>query len=243
MPRQNDGTELIRKLTAIDLYRIASGTKGDTTTSGAVAAAAATIPVTAITNFTAADPAFLIGDGGFELITAIGTPATTMPITNQKIEFAQSAGARFVEAVKVPLGKIESGGFSLNLNRSLTPIESAQDDSPIGYEEGVLELSGGMGLLGFNPENLQLVAGVVESITGAGTSADPYQGSLGGNSQTSLSNFAFRVAFLRNDGKTGHFDLLNARINASGGVTIGKGGSKAFQCGVTFTQLIMRYNT
>lgn len=243
MPRQNDGTELIRKLTAIDLYRIQTGTIGDTTTSGAVAKGAATVGVTAITNFTVTDPAFIIGDGGFELITAIGTPATTMPITNQKIEFAQSAGARFVEAVKVPLGKIESGGFSFNMNRSLTPIESAQDDSPIAYEEGVLELSGGFGLLGFNPENMQLVAGVVETITGAGTSADPYQGSLGSNVQVSLSNFAFRVAFLRNDGKTGHIDCLNARINASGGVSIGKGGNKSFQCGVTFTQAIMRYHT
>lgn len=243
MPRQNDGTELIRKLTAIDLYRIASGTIGDTTTSGSLAKSATTVPVTAITNFTVADPAFIIGDGGFELITAIGTPNTTMPITNQKIEFAQSAGARFVEAVKVPLGKIESGGFSFNMNRSLTPIESAQDDSPIAYEEGVLELSGQMGLLGFNPENMQLVAGVVESIIGVGTSADPYQGSLGAVNQSSLSNFAFRVSFLRNDGKTGHIDCLNARINASGGVQIGKGGNKSFQCGVTFTQAIMRYNT
>lgn len=242
MPRQNDATELIKKFTSIDLYRLATGTIGDTTTTGAVAKGAATIPVTAITNFTLADPAFLIGDGGFELITAIGTPATTMPITNQKIEFAQSTGARFVEAVKVPLGKVESGGFSFNLNRSLTPIESAQDDSPIAYEEGALELSGQVGLLGFNPENLQLVAGVAESITGAGTSADPYQGALGGPANTSLSLIAFRVSFLRYDGKTGHIDCLNARINASGGVTIGKGGSKAFQCGVTFTQAIMRYN-
>lgn len=243
MPRQNDGTELVRKLTFIDLYRIASGTKGDTTTTGAVAKSATTIPVAAITNFTSGDPAFLIGDGGFELISAIGTPNTTMPITNQKIEFAQASGARFVEAVRVPLGKIESGGFSFNMNRSLTPIESAQDDTPIAYEEGVLELSGGFGLLGFNPENLQLVAGIEESIIGVGTAADPYQGSLGSNAAVSLSNFAFRVGFLRQDGKTGHIDLLNARINASGGVTIGKGGNKSYQCGVTFTQAIKRYNT
>lgn len=243
MPRQNDGTELVRKLTGIDLYRIASGTIGDTTTSGAVAKGAATVGVAGITNFTVGDPALLIGDGGMELITAIGTPNVTMPITNQKIEFAQSAGARFVEAVKVPLGKIESGGFNFSLSRSLTAIESAQDDPPIAYEDGTLELSGGFGLLGFNPENLQLVAGVVESISGAGTSADPYQGALGTVGQSLLSNIVFRVSFLRQDGKTGHIDCLNARINASGGVQIGKGGNKSYQCGITFTQAIKRYNT
>lgn len=243
MPRQNDGTELIRKLTAIDLYRVQSGTIGDTVTTGATLKAAAVVAVTAITNFTAADPAFLIGDGGFELFTAIGTPNVSMPITNQKVEFAQAVGARFVEAVRVPLGKIEAGGFNFSLSRSLTAIESAQDDSPIGYEDGVLELSGGFGLLGFNPENLQLVAGVVESITGAGTSADPFQGALGGPANSTLANIALRVSFVRQDGKVGHIDCLNARINASGGVTIGKGGNKSYQCSASFTQAIKRYNS
>ena len=114
----------------------------------------------------------------------------------------------------------KSGGFNFSLSRALTAIESAQDDSPIGYEDGVLELSGGFGLLGFNPENLQLIAGVVESISGAGTAADPYQGALGAVGQSLLSNIVFRVSFLRQDGKTGHIDCLNARINASGGIQV-----------------------
>lgn len=243
MPRENNAGELLRKLTFITMYKPQTGTPGSTTLSGSLARSATTVPVTAITNFTAADPCLINGDGGVELITAIGTPNTTMPITNQKIEFAQSAGAAFIEMVAVPLGKIESGGFNMSLSKSQTAIESAQDDTPIAYEDGVLEMSGTFGLLGFNPENLSLVAGVVESIIGAGTASDPYQGSVGGPHQVLLSNIVFRVGFLRQDGKTGHLDLLNTKIQASGGVQIGKGGNKSYQCGVTFSQIIKRYNT
>lgn len=240
MPRQNDGGEIVRKLTFIDLYRVASGTIGDTVSTAPVVKGATSIPISAITNFTVADPALFIGDGGMEIITAIGTPNATQTITNQVIEFAQSTGARFVEAVRVALGKIEAGGFQYSMSRSQTAIESAQDDSPIAFEDGTLELSGGFGLLGFNPENFQLIAGLAESISGTGATATPWQAAIGAVNQTLLSNIAFRVGFLRQDGKTGHYDLLGARVSASGGVQVGKGGNKAYQCNINFTQSIKR---
>ena len=81
MARTQAAGELWRKLTNFFVTRIATGTIGDTTTTAAVTGSGSetTVAVTAITNFTAADPCLIIGDGGVERVL-IGTPATTMPV-------------------------------------------------------------------------------------------------------------------------------------------------------------------
>lgn len=244
MPRQNDAGELVRRLTAITMYKEQTGTHGSTTTNAAIARGAVSVNVVAITNFTAADPIGVIGDGGYELILAGGTPATTpYPWSNQKLEFAQSSGASFIEYVAVPLGKIEAGGFSLTLNKPSTAIESAQDTAAIAFEDGTLEMGGSFGLLGFNTENIALIVGVTEQTQGVGTSADPYSSSIGGPHEVLAANLFLKIDFLRFDGKTGSYILCNAKISASGGVQIGKSGNRAYTANVTFGQLVKRYQT
>lgn len=242
MPRQNDATELFRQITAIDHYRIQSGTIFDQLTTGAVAAQATTVPVGATTNATNGDPVFLIGDGGFELNQISGTVATAMPVLN-KILFPQSTGARLVEAVKVSLGKIEKGGLSVSPSRSLTAIESATDELPVAFIESALEISATFGLLGFNPENWQLIMGFSEAVTGTGTSADKYQAGFGVPSQAKLSNFAFRGSGIRHDGKNFEIDFLNARIETSGQVQMNRQGEASLPASIKFTQMIFRYWT
>ncbi len=243
MPRQNDSTELYRRLTAIDFYTIQPTSPADTTTTGTTAAGVAVVPVTSAAGFTTGDPAFLIGDGGFELITAIGTPATSMPITNQKIAYGQSAGARFVEAVKVPLGKPAEQGFTFRPNRDADDIFSAVDDQAINFIDGPLTLAGEIALLGFNTPNWQLLLGQVAAETGAGTPADPYQAFIGGLANVPLTNICFRVSFLRMDAKVGHFDLLNCRIVVSGDVPMGRNTKPSYNVGVKFSQMIKRIST
>lgn len=240
MARLLTDTSIFRRLTAIDLYRIATGTIGDTTTTGATAKGATTVAVTAITNFTAADPAFLIGDGGFELISSIGTPNVTMPITNQKIEFAQGTGARFVEAVKVSLGRLAKDGLQISPARSLTAIEAADKDLPVAYIESALEISASFGLLEFDGLNWQFIAGIVDQQTGAGTQADPHQASLGDAANVLMSNIALRASGLRHDGKNVQVDLLNCRFETSGAVQMNRQQEAILPCTAKFTQMIIR---
>ena len=241
MPRQNDGTELFRRLTALDLYRIQTTTPGDTITTAAVATSATTVSISATTNFTTSDNVFIIGDGGFELNQLTGALALAQTV-KYRTAFAQSTGARFVEAQQVPLGKIDEDGFSFNPSRDVTEIFSAQDDAAIALVDGPLSLNGGCGLLGFNPENLQLMLGFAETIGGAGTAGDPFYGVIGAVGQSNLSLFAFRVSYIRHDGKTGHFDLLNCRIVTSGTLQMARAAKAPYPVGVKFTQMVNRYN-
>jgi hypothetical protein len=229
-----------RRLKSIDLYRIATGTIGDTTTTGPVAKGAATIPVTGIVNFTLADPAFLIGDGGFELISAIGTPNVTMPITNQKVHFPQSAGARFVEAVKVPLGRLARDGASISPARSLTSIEAADRDLPVAYIESALEISLGFGLLEYEGLNWQFIAGYEDSEIGTGTAADPFQAALGENDQVLMSNVALRLTGIRHDAKNIQVDCLDCKFETSGSVTHNRSGEAILPCTAKFTRMLIR---
>ncbi len=211
---------MLRRASSLDLYRIASGTIGDTTLSGSLAKAASTVPVTAITNFTAGDPAFIIGSY-LELVT-IGTPNTTMPITNQKIEFTAAAGDRFVEAVRVPLGKLSKGQTKMNVTKSTTPVFSDVDDLPITYLDGQTEISVSFGLYDFSALNVRLALGLKDQSSGAETSSDPEQSSVGGQSAVSTPEpyIVFRYTGLDADGKTIVMDFLNARMESSGDIPL-----------------------
>jgi hypothetical protein len=216
MPRQNDAGELFRKITALTLYRIAPTGPGDTTTTAAVLGTGAetTVAVTSITGFTAADPAFIIGDGGTEL-TLIGTPNVTMPVSPPP-KIAQSTGARFVEAVAVTLGKIQVGSVKWTANRALTAIFEEIGDTPVQYIPGALEMSLSFSLFGYNGPNIQTLTGYAEAETGSGaTLATAYQSLLGGVNQTLTTAQVFRVQAIRYDGKNIQMDFLNAQIEAS----------------------------
>jgi hypothetical protein len=229
-----------RRFSAITLYRIASGTPGDTTTTAPVAKSATTIPVVGITNFTAADPAFLIGSGGFELISAIGTPNVTMPITNQKVHFAQSTGARFVEAVAVSLGRFSKDGAGITPSRTLTAVEAADRDLPIGYFESALEISCTFGLLEYEGLNWQFICGYEDSEIGTGVVADPFQAALGENDQVLMSNVALRLTGIRADAKNIQFDMLDCRFETSGQVTHNRSGEAILPVTAKFTRALIR---
>jgi hypothetical protein len=218
MPRQNDGTEIWRKHVSTDLYTLQTGTIGDTTTTAAVLGdgSEATVSVTAITNFSASDPAFIIGDGGVELVK-IGTPATNMPVTF-KPKIPQSAGARFVEARKIPLGKTSDAGISLSPSKQLTEIFSSVDDLPVAYVDGPLSLDCSIPLLGYNTLNLALMGGFSQDTeTGTGTTADPWSyGIHGASALMSTAVVCFRG--FRHDAKYVLVDLLDCRFQANGSI-------------------------
>ncbi|HET8777979.1 MAG TPA: hypothetical protein VFN76_10000 [Candidatus Limnocylindria bacterium] len=222
MPRLNNAQELFRYLNSVTKYTIQTGTIGDTTTSGPLAAGASTVPVTAITNFTSGDPAFLIGDGGVELISAIGTPATSMPITNQKIAIAQSTGARFVEAVAIALGHVSDAGATFGGTQQLTPVPAATSRSALTFLKQSAELTFSFALLGYNNLNLLAAFGAPESgETGTGTAADPHQALIGQSNIGTQSTQCIRLMGDRIDGKTVQVDLLDVTIEVNVSAQIG----------------------
>lgn len=243
MPRQLDATALFRKLTAVELIRIATGTIGDTVTTAPVVGdgSEATIAVSATTNFSANDQALIIGDGGIEAFK-VGTPAAAMPVT-YKPKLAQSTGARFVEATKVSLGKIGESGFSFTPSKPLTPILSAVDDGPIAFLDGVLDLQFSVPLLEWSGLNFQLITGYADSETGAGSAADPYQAVIGAVNQTLQTSAILRASGIRRDGKFVQIDLLDAVVEPSGGIDHNRQSPAVLTLAGRATRFIIRQAT
>lgn len=211
--RQNDAGELFKKITGLTLYKIQPTTPGDTTTTAPVLGTGAetTVGVTATTNFTAGEFAFIIGDGGLELVT-IGTPNVSMPVVTPP-KIAQSTGARFVEAVAVALGKISQGSVKWSANRALTAIFEEVGDTPVAYIPGSLECGLDFALYGYNGPNVQLLTGYAEAETGTGVLiANAYQSLVGGPLQALQTAQVFRVQGLRYDAKNIQIDFLNAQV-------------------------------
>lgn len=243
MPRQNDGTELWRKHVSTDLYLIQTGTIGDTTTTAAVLGdgSETTVGVTAITSFTAADPAFIIGDGGVELVK-IGTPATTMPVTF-KPKIPQSAGARFVEARKLALGKTSDAGISLSPSKQLTEIFSSVDDLPVAYVDGPLSLDATIPLLGYNALNMALMGGFSQDTeTGTGTTGDPWSYAIHGAAAV-MSTAVVCFRGFRHDAKYVLVDLLDARFQANGSIDHNRNSPAVIPVSIKARGLIMRIAT
>ena len=241
MPRTNAAGELLKKTTILDLYRIATGTIGDTTTTAAVLGTGAetTVAVTATTNFTAADPCFIIGDGGLEL-TKIGTPATSMPVSPPP-KIAQSSGARFVEAVKVNIGKFLQDSVSWTGTRSLTAIFEEIGDVKVQSISSPLEFAISFGLLGYNGPNLQFATGFAEAETGDGLAeATAYQSLVGGLNQTVQSEQVIRWQGLRYDAKKIQIDFLNAEVETNINAPLQKTAASSLQVTCKASQLIVR---
>lgn len=213
MSLTTDISRSIRKLTSLVRYQIASGTIGDTVTTAPTARSDVSVAITATTNFTAADPVLLISAGGVELISAIGTPNVTQTISNQKIHFVHPTGARFVEAVAYPLGKIAKGTAKLTGTKPSTPIFSDVDDAAIGFIDGNKELGMGFGLYEMTPQALQAAFGDTEDVIGAGTNADPYQGAVGDpNAVAAIPYMVFRATGLLQGGRVFEIDFLDGRM-------------------------------
>ena len=216
MALTTDISRSIRKLTSLVRYNIQPTSPGDTLTTVATARSATVVTISATTSFTSADPVFLIGSGGFELISSIGALGTAMPIQNQKIHFIHPIGTRFVEAVAYPLGKIAKGTAKLTGAKSISSIFTDVDDGAVGFIDGQKELGAGFGLYEMTAEALQAVFGDAEDVIGAGTNADPYQGAVGDpNAIAPLAAIAYRATGLLQGGRVFEVDFLNARMEVN----------------------------
>jgi hypothetical protein len=220
MPRLNNGLEVLKGISKVELFSIAA-TPGDTVTTEALAKLAATVDVTSATGFTSGDPVFIIGDGGVEL-NAVGTPATEMPL-KFKAAIAQSIGARFVEAVARNVGHVTGAGVQYSASLQLTPIDAATSVTPIAYQRGSGELSASLALRGMNNLNMQLAHGVDEGETGVGSEADPSQIVIGGIDLGTHGIQCMRVHGYRFDGKIVLWDYLNITVEVQ--AQINKGGT------------------
>lgn len=216
MPRLNSGLEVLKELKTLGVsaFDIQPTTPGDTVTTAPVAAGATTVAVSAITNFTAADKVFMIGDGGVELLS-IGTPNVTMPVT-QAVGIPQATGARFVEAVERVLGHIESAGVEIGGAYSLNPVNSAVWRTPITYlAAGPAELTVAFSLFGVNTENFLRAFAATEQTLGTGTSADPHRAVIDGTTIGTQGTQCIRVLGTRQDLKTVQVDFLNPTVEVA----------------------------
>ncbi len=220
MPRLNNGLEVLKGISKVEMFSIVAA-GGDTVTTAALAKLAATIGVSAIDDFTIADPVFIIGDGGVEL-NAIGAPNVTMPL-KYKAALAQSEGARIVEAVARNLGHVTGAGVQYSASLQLTPIDAATSVTPIAYQRGAGELSASLALRGMNNLNMQTAHGVDEGESGVGSEADPSQIVIGGLDLGSHGIQCMRVHGYRFDGKIVMWDYLNIVIEVQ--AQINKGGT------------------
>lgn len=238
MPRLNNGVEILKGLTKVELFAIVASTPGDTVTTADLAVGAATIGVSAITNFTAADPIMIIGDGGVEL-NKIGTPNTTMPL-GWKAAFAQTSGARLVEAVARNVGHIDTNGVQYSASLSLTPIDAATSATPLNYQRGQGELTAKFGLRGFNNLNWQLAHGVDEGETGVGSAADPHQIAIHGQNMGTHGIMCARATGYRFDGKIVTQDYLNCVVEVAVQTNFGGSTPAVIPVGVKFEQMVQR---
>ena len=238
MPRLNNGLEVLKGISKVELFSLASGTRGDTTSTSALAKGAALVALTAITNFTANDPVFIIGDGGLEL-NQIGTPATNMPL-KYKAAIAQGAGARVVEAVARNVGHIDNSGVQYSATVQLTPIDAATSVTPIAQQRGAGELTATFNLRGFNNLNFQLAHGVEEGEDGTGTEADPHQVYVGGTELGTHGLLCARVTGYRFDGKTVTQDYLNAIIEVNARTNFGGSTPAVLPVSMKFDGVIQR---
>lgn len=222
MPRNND---LFQYLNSVTKYVIASGTIGDTTTSEAIvgytAGTETTVDVVAATNFTAADPAMIIGTGGVELVT-LGTPATTMPITRPLL-VPQATGARMVEAVAIALGHIGPEGVTFGGSSSLTSIFASTARAAVSYFPAPAEMTFTIPLRYKTGLDIQAAFGVPESETGSGVSATPWAVHAGQSNIATQTIHCYRLQGVSEGGRTVQVDILGARLEISS--TDNRGGS------------------
>lgn len=211
MPRNSD---LFQYLDSVTKYVLVTATPGDTTTTEAIvgytAGTETTVDVVASTNFTAADPAFIIGTGGYELVT-LGTPATTMPFTRPLL-VPQATGAALREAVAIALGHIGPEGASWTPSSSLTAILAATARSAVSYFPNPAEIGFSIPLRYKDNLSLQASTGVPESETGSGVVATPWAAHAGQSNIATQTPHCYRLQGRTEAGRICQLDLLGARL-------------------------------
>lgn len=223
MARATNASQIWRSLTSIDMYeQLNSGTFGSTTTAEAIAVGVTDVDITASTNFTTGDPVFIEGSGGLERTAITGTLATTPCLLNRPLLIAQNTGATFVEAVRKQFGYIEQAGASMNLSKALEDVFAANAVNSVASIEGTGTMEFSFSLLDLAPENFQLIYGLADAATGAGSSSDPTAALVGVSGQTAAPRRIFVMTGLLQGGKTIEVDLVDARMSVSGGPTFGK---------------------
>jgi hypothetical protein len=237
MPRLNNGLEIFKGLTKVEAFSIVAG-GGDTTVADPIAIGDADADVAAITNFTALDPVFIIGDGGVEL-NKIGTPATTMPF-GYKVAVAQGAGARVVEVVARDLGHVEENGVQYGASLQLSPVDAATSATPLAYIRGAGELNAKLSLRGFNNLNWQLIHGANEGESGAGSAADPYQIAIGSQELGAHGILCLRMTGYRFDLSIVTQDYLNCTVEVAVNSALGGRTPAVLPLGVKFERMVQR---
>jgi hypothetical protein len=214
MPRNSD---LFKYLNSVKKYTIVTTTPGDTTTTAAILGdgTETTMTVVASTNFTAADPAMVIGSGGVELVT-LGTPATTMPVTRPLL-VPQASGARLVEAVATDLGHIGPEGVTFGGTANLNAIFAATARAAVSYFPVPAELTFNIPLRYKSALDLQAAFGVPENEEGTGVAATPHAAHIGQSNINTQTTHCYRLEGVSEAGRTVQVDLLGARlaVNAS----------------------------
>lgn len=215
MPRQNDAGEAIKRVTSLTMYRKHT-TPSETTCTNAVTGAGTetTAVVAAVGAFAANDPAFIYGDGGLDIVQVGAVPATTMPISPPP-KIAQSAGARFIRALAVSMGKIAEGSITWTGSRSLQAIFEEVGDAPLVYIPGNVEFGIGFSLFGHNVQNILRLMGYEEAETGDGAAeATAFQGIAGLAGQALHTELVFGLQLLRHDAKKLRIMFLNSYVEA-----------------------------
>lgn len=225
MPRTNSGLEIYKALNSVTKYIEAAGTHGSTTLSAPSAVGDATVTVAATTSFTAADPCFITGGAGTELVT-IGTPNTTMPLAQPTL-LVHPSGAQLIEAQAIALGHIDENALDFGGSVGAQLVRAATSRIPIATIAEPGEFSFSFNLLGWNNLNLQAAFGVPEGEDGTGTSSDPYGAGIhGSNIGTQSALQAFRFVGVNNNSQTIQLDLCGCTVEVSvqaklGGTTPG----------------------
>ena len=234
MPRSLSPLQLIKTVEKAYLLHAASGTAGSTTTDGAITAGDSDVDVTAETNFDDTDWFLLNGSGGLETNVVSGTPTSGNIVTKYKFKFSHDIGATVTEAARIDLGYIEQSGLSLTTQKSTTPVEAANAETPLVFIEGTTQFSASWSMLSFSGPQLLASYGFIDNETGAGTAADPYTVAYGQTS-TKFGITVFQLAGELHDGSSYLWDLLNCRFQPSGAVQINRQTPAAIPFGVTFT--------
>jgi len=221
MPRLNSGSELYKYLNNVYKFVIPATTHGDTTTSGAIAAAVDTVDITATTNFSDGDYVVIDGDGGMEVTKISGSPATNDCPLDRPLLLAQSSGARFVEVSRIDIGHVAEGGMQFGGSLTLTPIKAATSRTAIAFFADAAELTWSIPLLGFNNLNLQSIFGATEGESGTGTASDPYAVAIGTDTVGTQGILCLRAVGVTQGGQVVEQDFLDCTVEVNTNVTIG----------------------
>jgi hypothetical protein len=241
MPRQNDGTELYRRVTRVELIRPVTPAV-NTTTTAAIGEGATLWALTSATGLTtAAQNLIFAGDGGVECNETVSAASNDLTV-KYKSEWAHSSGAVVHKAEKIFLGEIDESGITMTPSQDKTDIFGLYSDTALTSIPGQMTFDLSVPLLGHNIENFLLWLGQKEQVRGVGTSSDPYQSGAGGRTgdRTLSGVYAFRVTGTRHDAKMFSYDLNGATVTATGSKSMTRNASSSYTISAGPTQIVKR---